>query len=56
MKEIEFSETFNANTEVGVTSNSGTIELHNEIDSFLNQDKLDSNEVSANVDLNDPSS
>ena len=56
MKEIEFSEAFNANIEVGVTSNSGTIELHNEIDSFLNQDKLDSAEVSANVGRIDPTS
>ena len=30
--------------------------LHTEIDSFLNQDKLDSTEVSANVDRNDPTS
>ena len=56
MKEIEFNEALNANIEVGVTSNSGTIELHNEIDCFLNQDKLDSNEVSANVGRIDPTS
>ena len=56
MQDIELNELSNANIQVGVTPSSEAIELHNEIDSFLNQDKLNSNDVSANVDLNDPPS
>ena len=56
IQEIEVNILPDDNIDVGSIIYPEIDELHTEIDSFLNQDKLDSTQVSANVDRNDPTS
>ena len=54
--EIDLNKLPNDSIDVDIINYPGMNELHNEIDSFLNQDKLEPTEASTNVDKNDPNS
>ena len=56
IQEIEVNILSDDNIDASMITHPEIDGLHTEIDSFLNQDKLDSAEVSANVDRTDPTS
>ncbi|MAJ84706.1 MAG: hypothetical protein CMQ71_01875 [Gammaproteobacteria bacterium] len=56
IQEIEVNILSDDNIDASIITHPEIDGLHTEIDSFLNQDKLDSAEVSANVDRTDPTS